>query len=267
MKKTLFYAMLFFSSTLRAEPVQNLANYSYFCFAVNKSISYTGTCFLYQKNNQIFVVSNYHVFYAADLLGKKQVMHVDTLRIRYISNCTNKPKYYKIVNDQDKVEFFKHYDSPDLMAKRIDNIPDDMPVYLINDLIEPSYFNESPESVMLFGYPAINTRVDGPDQVEVKQCALEGGFDNRLEKFTSENVDGIKDEAVLKEVNRKITDKEFGIGVASLPGFSGSPVYGKFEKDGREYYKFIGVVFAANQANNFSVVIKGKVFFDFIKNI
>ncbi len=267
MKKTLFYAMLFFSSTLRAEPVQNLAKYSYFCFAINKSISYTGTCFLYQKNNQIFVVSNYHVFYAADLLGEKQVMHVDTLRIRYISTKTNKPKFYKIVNDTDHITFFKHYNSPDLMAKEIKDIPTDMPLNLINDLMEPAYFGRQPDSVMFIGYPAVFTKVTGPEQVEVQRCFLKGDFENCATKFTNENQEAINNQTSSSAVNRKINNSEFEIGIASLPGFSGSPVFGRFIKDGQEHYVFIGVVFASNLGNNFSMAIKGKVFYDFIKNL
>lgn len=267
MKKYLFYLMLFSCSGLRAETARDLAKYSYFCFAIDKNKSFTGTCFLYKYDNDIYLVSNYHVFYGTDIMANKQLLHVDTLRVSYISNETKQQRFYKIDNDKDDIRFFKHYDSPDLMAKKLDDFPADMPLNLINDLMETSYFKEEPDSVIIFGYPSFYAMVKNASETKAQECFLTASFQGVPVKFHNANLQEKKEDGKDRRVQRKIDNTEFEINTYCLPGFSGSPVYGKFHKNGTVYYRFIGVVFASNLINNFSLVIKGKVFYDFIKNM
>ncbi|QQL49606.1 trypsin-like peptidase domain-containing protein [Mucilaginibacter ginkgonis] len=265
MRKVILAVLLLGACRLYAQPVKDLGKYSYLCFAVNNNKTINGTCFFYKSNKNLYLVTNYHVFYGADILNHTRMLNVDTLRISYTSTKTNEQKFFKIANRTDSVQYFNHYDSPDLMAKKIVTVPDDMDVNCINDLVEPSFFKEKPESVVVFGYPALMNKIKAADAVDVQKCYLTGNIGSGDVNSFDQALSTCCDQKNLRKVKRKIDGKEFQMQMTALPGFSGSPVYGKFYKNGTYQYKFIGVMFASDIVNNTSVAINGKTFADYMK--
>ncbi len=109
-------------------------------------------------------------------------------------------------------------------------------------MIDNSFYNEIPNEIIYFGFPRTDYSDTFKSNIHIGIGNYEKSFENLhipLEKankliFTEQKINQIVEIFRLNYF--------FSVPMAN-EGFSGSPVFGKFNHNGRYIYKFVGVLF------------------------
>ena len=247
----------------------SLSKYSYPIFAVSGNQQFTGTAFFYRSGDTSFLVSNYHAIKGMSPLKKNINFIVDTLYLKYSVKSVGEEKIMPVYIGSEvtgETEIFSMIERIDLLKVPI-LLPEDADIHFINDLIDPKYFNEEPEEVVIFGFPT------DPGYIPPffsRQQRLEG----------SVNPDGFADyDASIKSSYPNASDSAriilsntaryyYFIRPYAAQGYSGAPVFGKFrDRHGKVIYRFTGVVFAGQPLTKQTWAIKGEVAFQYLQGL
>ena len=220
---------------------EHLKNYSYPVFvfhSVNQVAN--GTGFLYKSGNKSYLITNYHIR-GMNPFEQKIFFNADAIYLKY-SNAKSlqfETKRIEIVKT-DKIRIFTIDQDLDLFGIELPVLPN-ASLYFINDFIDKKYFYKKPDSIIVFGYPVDQSKKDS--------------FNSKINTFKGDYRDDFNDlEPALK--NKYPTEIQYIKKVLPIfrktyflshpmadHGYSGSPVFGKFNIGNKVEYKFMGVVF------------------------
>lgn len=253
-----------------------LKKYSYRCSGIDSSNSLnSGTCFFIQENSKIFLISAYHFFLiSADIEGDS---HINRLNIEDAYGQFR----FKITVKLDT--FFNldnlHYSIPDFRCVQIE-IPNDIKINFINDLIDVTFLSLTPDEIYVYGYPVDkqkilsdnaynyytqNSRYDllrkySPSVQLIK--SKYANYSNYLAYYSKQTPtkSSKKEEMQLFITNTKRWHFLIELKKNNIEGYSGSPVFGKFTaKDGQILYKFMGILTAGNENLMVGICQKGQL--------
>jgi hypothetical protein len=184
----------------------------------------------------------------------------DTIYLKYLNNKSQKFEVVKIgIDIEDKIRIFTIDQDLDLFAVELPKLPN-ANLYFINDFIDKQYFDKKPDSIIVFGYPADQSKTDS--------------FYSEIKTFKGDYRDDFNDlEPALRNKYPQETqfiDKVLPIFRStyflSYPmaehGYSGSPVFAKFNVGKKVEYKFMGVVFGWEGLLQKTWGIRPKTFFN-----
>ena len=253
---------------LPAQVSSGPASYSYPIFVITGGQQFTGTAFLYKSGDSTFLVSNYHAIKGMSPVRQRVNFLSDTLYFKYKIVNSSDTKLLSIDVSEEvtgKTEIFSMVDRIDLFKIAV-TIPGDADVRYLNDLIDPAYFDQNPEEVVLFGFPPGS----GPVPVFYsRQQRLAGqvnphGFE-QYDASLSINFPATSDSA--RAILSGTAKYYYFLKPYAAQGFSGAPVLGKFrDGTGRVIYRFLGVVFAGQPATRQTWAIKAAVAVDYLEN-
>jgi hypothetical protein len=268
MKKYILFIFLFITIKSFSQSPNDLKKYSYLLYTLYKDrFTANGTAFFFERDQQTFIVTSYHVLSGIGGFDGVKNCNVDNLVVIYptVSGKTgtthldlnqyqgmlSKPK--SIVNEID------------LFGVSILNIPANAKIYPINKLIDMTLFNKKPLQVFTFGYPGSKIKYQDDKSIFKQNPILIRG------KFLS-YADWLKKRYDLKKVNtdtlKKMNDKYFFIDTESFGGMSGSPVFGEFlvSQKGKKIkvVRFIGVLLGYEKSTKKTWVTNGKTVYDYL---
>lgn len=249
------------------EDTQSLSKYSYPIFAMSENQQFTGTGFFYHQGDTSFLVSNYHAIKGMSPMRKTINFIADSLYIKYTDRNTGELKMLTIDNGPEttgETEIFSMVDRIDLLKVPVD-LPASADIHFINDLIDADYLNETPEEVVVFGYPTNPGTIPAfySQQQSMRGEVNPNGFAD-YDAAIQLNFPGTSDSAraIMYETSRYY----YFIKPYAAQGYSGAPVFGKFNTpDGRTIYRFTGVIFAGQPSIKQTWAIKGSVALQYLK--
>jgi len=244
-----------------------LSKYSYPIFALSGTTQFTGTAFFYRSGDVTFLVSNYHAIKGMSPLKQSMTFDSDTLFLKYPVKYSDETKLLPIDVSEEttgQTEIFSMVDRIDLLKIPL-RLPEDADICFINDLIDPAYFDATPEEVLVFGFPAEagpvptfysrQQRLDG--RVNLQGFA---DYDESLRVNFPNSSDSAR--AILGGTSRYY----YFIRPYAAQGYSGAPVIGRFRKaDNKVIYRFIGVIFAGQPLTQQTWAIKGSVALQYLR--
>lgn len=247
--------------------VESLSKYSYPIFAMSENQQFTGTGFFYRHGDTSFLVSNYHAIKGMSPMRKTINFITDSLYIKYPDRKTGELKILSIDNGPEstgETEIFSMVDRIDLLKVPV-NLPDNADIHFINELIDADYLNETPEEVVVFGYPTNPGTIPAffSQQERMQGEVNLNGFAD-YDAAILLNFPGTSDSArtIMNETSRYY----YFIKPYAAQGYSGAPVFGRFSTPaGKTIYRFTGVIFAGQPSIKQTWAIKGSVALQYLK--
>lgn len=160
-----------------------------------------------------------------------------------------------------KTEIFYMADRIDLLKIPI-NKPIDGQINYINDLIDSSYFNQTPERVYILGYPNLTNNAT---KFWSKVSEFQGEYNK--DGFDEFYAGTMKKFPLFKEKEKMYSMSRFYYFIKPYidKGYSGAPVIGQFTlKDKSVIHKFIGVNFGNEPLSMQTWIIRGDVAFNYL---
>jgi hypothetical protein len=264
---TLFIFGLSLYSGAQSPDSDYLARYSYPIFALEGKRQYTGTAFLYRAGDSIFLVSNYHAIKGMSPLRQAITFTADTLYFKYPLKDVDGFNLMAIDISEASIgatEVFSMVDRIDLLKIPI-ALPVDADVQYINDLIDPTYMDETPEEVLVFGFPPGKGSIPA---FYSRQQRLHGSVNEK--GFIEYDASLRRSNPGTSERARKVISETaryyYFIRPYAAQGYSGAPVFGKFRNaDNEIVYRFTGVVFAGQPNTRQTWAIKGAVALQYLQ--
>jgi hypothetical protein len=267
--KLLFFLFISYNA-LGQRPSDSLAKYSYPLVVLKPlNIVGDGTGFLYKKNNTTFLISNYHVIKGMDPFTKKIEWISDSLVLKYKKNNSRDSGLLLIHINAGAIgqtDLFEIHDRLDIIGIKV-NLPSDGDFFFINNLIDTLLLNIKPQEVITYGYPSRLRGNKSAFDSRIDYCV--GNYDDKfyewekkiVEKFPLFPREEIKRRADMFRVNYFFLSKR------ADGGFSGAPAFGKYIKNGKVVYKFIGLVFGFNDDLHTTWAIKGVAALNYFKTL
>ena len=278
------FALLFLSFTNKSfgqkeNDFSSFKKYSYPVF----SFKYTspdivnigcGTGFLYKVKDKIFLISAYHVFVNMNPFSTPfngTIPHYeDTLYLKYQKLNSNDFGIDTIFANErtlGKIKIFKIDEDIDMYGIELNHIPKDGEFNYINKFIDSNYFNRIPSEVCFYGYPDDHT--NSKNLFYANEDSIKGYYNNSFNEWDSITKDKHPDFPELNRENlvNKFKGTYFFISKLASKGFSGSPVFGRYNKrKNRSVLKFTGLVFGGEHDLLKTWAIQSKIVNEYFKN-
>ncbi len=248
-----------------------LKKYTYLCYFIYKGLRHEGSCFFYRKGAKNYMVSNYHILSGVNTAEGTQDAVDDTIIVVYSTHEVYKNEHFKIPV-HIPADLTKFYSKPDIYAVEI-NEPPQAHLNYINEAIDAGYTHKIPETIFSYGYPATDQSTTrqreslfkGP-YVPVTKAGL---FGTGIGDSGPDSTGNKKMERYYQLLTMAIKRYYFMIPVATEPGRSGSPVFGKFFDGNKTVYKFAGVMVGGVQREgaNVSLALTAPVVMQYLETL